>query len=297
MLLAGMMAAASPSVAYGATAGASAARSGSIGSARAATGAATSASDVNGDGFADQAIGAFHETVGSISDAGGVNVLYGTAAGLQADAPNDQFFTAESFGGASEAASQFGWAMAAGDFNGDGFGDLAISVPFADVGSIVDAGAIWIVYGSPNGLSTSSAQLWTQDTPGVKGVTEKEAAFGRSLSVGDFNGHGFADLAIGSRKEDVGHANDAGAVEVLFGTPRGIQADAPDDQLWTQDSLGVRDRAEAGDWLGRVSAAGDWNNDGFDDLAIGVPFEDLPGGGNSGAVEVLYGTAAGLQAV
>ena len=51
---------------------------------------------------------------------------------------------------------------------------------------------------------------------------EKGDAFGASVEAGDFNGDGFADMAVGIRAEDVGTVGEAGAVAVLYGSPSGL---------------------------------------------------------------------------
>ncbi len=85
------------------------------------------------------------------------------------------------------------------DFNGDGFADLAIGVPNEAVGTVTNAGAVNVIYGSTGGLSATATpdQFWTQNTPNVAGVADVDDAFGKALAAGDFNGDGFADLAIG----------------------------------------------------------------------------------------------------
>ena len=93
--------------------------------------------------------------------------------------------------------------------------------------------------------------------------------------------------------------SDAGAVNVLYGSGGGLQATSPDDQFWTQNSPGVRGTAKYNDQFGKSVAAGDFNHDGFADLAIGVAYEWVPVPGGitfGGAVQVLYGSAGGLQA-
>ena len=86
---------------------------------------------------------------------------------------------------------------------------------------------------------------------------------------------------------------------MLYGSAAGLQAagsGGPDDQLWGQDSPGVEGRSEEGDRFGSVLAAGDFNRDGSADLAIGVFLEATGGQAGDGGVNVLYGSAAGLQA-
>lgn len=183
------------------------------------------------------------------------------------------------------------------DFNGDGFADLAVGVEGEDVGATVDAGAVQIVYGSATGLTGHRSQRWHQDVSGIAENAETNEYFGRALASGDFDGDGFADLVIGVPGESVGAVAKAGAVEVLYGTSRGLTSRR--SQLWHQDSPGVTDRAEDGDYFGSWVTTGDFDADGFADLAIGLPSEDI-GRENehvrAGALHVLYGSASGLTA-
>src|SRR6266540_1033531 len=80
------------------------------------------------------------------------------------------------------------------DFNGDGFGDLAIGVSYEDVGTIENAGAVEVIYGSASGLSATAKpdQFWTQNSPDVNDKAETDDFFGDALTAGDFNGDGFA---------------------------------------------------------------------------------------------------------
>ena len=89
----------------------------------------------------------------------------------------------------------------------------------------------------------------------------------------DFDGDGFADLAVGVPGEDVGTVADAGAVNVIYGGPTGLTAAG--NQLWTQDSEGIKGTQEPGDEFGFSLAAADFDRDGFADLAVGVPGEDV----------------------
>ena len=262
--------------------------------------------DFNHDGYPDLAVTSLYEDVAGVTDAGAVNVLYGSAAGVQADSPANQLWAGGEAGVAvpAEAGSQFGWCTAFGDFNGDGYSDLAVCDPYLDVDGVTDAGGMEVLYGSASGLQATGTggpddQLWTQNSPGVEDQADPGEAFARSAAGGDFNGDGFGDLAIDVRGENVGTAMEAGAVAVLYGSPTGLQATGtggPDDQFWTQDSPSVQDQAESQDWFGRNLATGDFNADGYADLAAGDFLEDLGTIVDAGGVEVLYGSVYGLQA-
>jgi FG-GAP repeat protein len=183
-------------------------------------------------------------------------------------------------------------ARPAGDFNGDGFADLAVGAPFEDIGGIGDGGAVNVLYGSPTGLVVAGNQYWNQGSPGVGDSVEFSDQFGFAAAAGDFNQDSFDDLAIGVPLED--GPEDSGAVNVIYGSSTGLASTG--NQVWTQDSGGIRDARERGDQFGRALIAGDFNQDGADDLAIGVPFENVSGRPSAGAVNVIHGSPTGLTA-
>jgi Oxidoreductase family, NAD-binding Rossmann fold/FG-GAP repeat len=142
--------------------------------------AASVRADFNQDGFADLAVDTPFEAVGGLANAGAVTVLYGTAGGLSGT--GSQLFT--QVGGAVEAGDFFGDAMATGDFNDDGFADLAAGAPGEAVGSLSGAGAVTILYGSAGGLTATGGRLFTQDSPGVPDASEAYDGFGFALTSG-----------------------------------------------------------------------------------------------------------------
>ena len=175
-------------------------------------------------------------------------------------AANDRFFTQNSIEieGTAEENDNFGFALTSGDFNGDGFDDLAIGVlgDDVDVGvGIVSAGAVNVIYGKFGGLTVFNDQFFTQDTTNIEDTPENNDLFGATLASGDFNGDGFDDLAIGVHGEDfgVGIVN-AGAVNVIYSGSGGLSAIS--DQFFTQDTTDIEDTAENNDLFGRALLSG-----------------------------------------
>ena len=177
------------------------------------------------------------------------------------------------------------------DFNGDGYVDLAIGVPAENVGRRVDAGVVHEIRGSRAGPTTVGDRVWHQNRRGVRDRAERGDRFGAALASGDFDSDGYADLAIGVPGESL-RGRRAGAVQVLYGSRTGLGPAG--DQLWHQNRAGIPGSNQSGDGFGAALAAGDFDADGFADLAIGVPGEDAGGTRDAGRVVVLSGSARGL---
>ena len=251
--------------------------------------------DFDGDGHADLALGAPMDSVHRHDAAGAVNVLYGAAGGLTAD--RDEQFTEATAGvpGTPERGDRFGASLAAGDFDGDGYADLAVGAPGEGTTAGIRSGLVVILHGSPSGLIARGEPGWTQGRVGVKGTPEAEDGFGLVLAAGDFDGDRRDDLAIGTPLDSVSGHRAAGAVNVLYGSPSGLTASG--DDLWTLDTPGIKGIAAANSRFGWALAAGELSGNGRDDLAIGIPGGRISGHDAAGAVTVLYGRAGGLSTV
>ncbi|MEV8018416.1 VCBS repeat-containing protein [Streptomyces sp. NPDC086554] len=266
----------------------------------------TTARDLDGDGYTDLVV----------NDEPADVVIWGSANGLGAITalPGDSAFD-----------------LKAGDFNGDGKADLVAngrsgletrfgpftrdgkpaSTKLLEIGE--DDGPADIIVGDMTGdgaddLVTShsfeemqhSSKLWKGGKDGFTGATTPTGKYTVDGVIADVDKDGYGDLVA----REVDHVSemqeyDAGAVRVVYGAASGL---SDRTKRITQDTAGVpgvgeqgdEDLGDKGDQFGYSLSAGDVTGDGYPDIAVGVPGEDIDSAGDTGAVVLLKGSATGL---
>ncbi|MFJ4713055.1 FG-GAP-like repeat-containing protein [Streptomyces sp. NPDC088785] len=155
-----------------------------------------------------------------------------------------------------------------GDFNGDGYADLAAGMPDASAAGRTGAGRVSVVWGGPRGLGAHGSADYGQDSPGVPGTAETGDHFGHAVAPGDLNGDGYADLAVSAPDEtlDTPGASHQGAVYVLWGSARGLTSG-------TTTAKGSHDDAR----IGGLLDTGDYDHDGHGDLVLDTTGDETSG--------------------
>ncbi len=190
----------------------------------------------------------------------------------------------------SEPNENFGSAVVNGNFNNDLFGDIAIGVP----GYASNSGAVIIMYGNESGLSSNNSVLLFQS------VLEQGGVFGYSLTSGDFNGDLIDDLVVGSPFKDVGNSVDAGVIKIFYGNNQSGLSDADSVEIDAGTGQKFPD-LEADAKFGWSLAAGFFDDDPFEDLAVSMPNKTIAVGSppvnvsNAGLVRVFNGSSTGIN--
>ncbi len=246
--------------------------------------------DIDGDGFDDVLIGApINSTAGEVAGASYV-VLQAALGASQIDLGSLNGTSGVALLGAA-ASDYSGRAVSSlGDFNGDGFGDLAV-VADRDDGFTPTIGSAYVLFGS---AAPFSSTIGLGSLSGSDGFLLEGADLSQVQKIGragDVNGDGLNDLIIGGSKATAAGRIEAGMSFVVFGTDTAPVAPINLGTLNGSNGfklLGIT----AGDHTGiSVSGAGDFNGDGFEDFVIGAN-DAAPNGSGSGSSYLVFGKSS-----
>ncbi|WP_432167344.1 FG-GAP and VCBS repeat-containing protein [Streptomyces sp. bgisy031] len=301
----------------------------STGSALAADSVHHHEADFNGDHIGDVAFSAGWATVGGKKGAGEFVALYGSANGLNAASRKTVSQNTTGVPGTAETNDGFGWVSAYGDFNADGYDDLATSARYEDVDGDTDGGTVMIMWGSPSGLTGGT----TIADPAVSSHDQ----WGKTLAAGDFDGDGKDDLAVGSTAATVyvykggiaktgtaggrytlkppiqsgggtgpltltaGDVNGDGATDLVVDGFETNTSDGWNTNYYVPGSASGLVVSSAQTLKpGVITDIGDVNGDGFGDIVTGEEWDEPTDGSpdptestDGGKVNITYGSASG----
>ncbi|WP_412517182.1 hypothetical protein K8Z49_47320 [Actinomadura madurae] len=174
------------------------------------------------------------------------------------------------------------------DFNGDRCGDVVVGDPDAAVGGVPGAGRITVLYGAEGDPGTGERAVLAQGGPGVGESPESGDGFGAVIRTMDVDFDDRTDLVVGVPSESAGDADDAGIIQVIFGSADGLGGGRAGIVL-RQGTHGIPGGPEAGDRFGAGLAVNRTSGDfrPAPALAFGVPGEDVGSVADAGAAGVV----------
>jgi len=243
-----------------------------------ALGYSPASGDFNGDGCDDLFLGAMDASPAGRRWAGCVYVVLGCEIPYGTHTISD----ASDLTLLGSEGDRAGWSLASGDVNNDGYDDLLVASPFADLGGN-DSGVVYVVLGRQDlagdlDISTAASITITGEAAGDN--------LGRwGLSSGDVNGGGYDDVIMGALYADPSPSRpDAGKAYVVLGRPTFSQT-IPLSTMADVTILG----AATGDRLGDGVGSGDLNHDGRKEIIVAAPGGDPASGReDAGQAFVFY---------
>ena len=257
------------------------------------------AGDINGDGFADILVGAKDNTDDDdIGVAGSKTayVVYGGNSGIDTVDLSALGANGFSITGIDTNFSDI-VVGSAGDVNGDGIADIVIGSQGAGPSgtgvppTAFNIGESYVVFGQSTGFGSSIDVSTLDGTNGFK-VTGDTALdnLGTAVSAGDLNNDGYDDIVVSAVGSDPGGVNNAGEVYVVYGGASGLPANVDVSTLNGTNGFTITGAFADGEAGNSVSAAGDINGDGIDDLVIGEHSFYY----DTGGAYVVFGQDGGL---
>ncbi|KUO15449.1 FG-GAP and VCBS repeat-containing protein [Streptomyces dysideae] len=289
--------------------------------------------DFNGDGYDDLAVASPWEKVGDDTNGGGLAILWGSASGLtgkSSDVP-DPARSSHDFWGKNLAAGDFdgdGKADLAvgtssstihvykGGFTTSGTpgGRYTVKPPIQSGTNSFPYGPLYLTAGDVNGdgrsdlivdgYETQTEQGWNTNyyvpgtASGLSAASAQALKPGIVTGIGDINGDGYGDIVTGAAWNattgdgtTIPDAAKGGKVNITYGSASGPASTTG----ITQNTGNVPGTSETDDGFGWDLDLGDINGDGYQDVVVSTPNEDINGITNTGMVTVLYGSASGVN--
>ncbi|MEU5269743.1 integrin alpha [Streptomyces hygroscopicus] len=287
--------------------------------------------DFDGDGIGDVAFSAAGAYVNGKDTAGRLVVLYGTSTGVSSAKRTVLSQNSAGVPGTAEAQDAFGGESAYGDFNSDGYDDIAVAAAGEDVGGDTDGGTLAVLWGSVSGITGTGVTI-------ADPAPSSHDSWGKNLAAGDFDGDGKDDLAVGNTSSTVyvykGGISTSGTAGGRYtikppiqsgGSARGpLNLTAGDVNGDSRTDLVVDGFETRTDWgwntnyyvpgtasglstssaqtlkPGVITAIGDVNGDGFGDIVSGASWNNttddgttIPDSALGGKVNITYGSNRG----
>jgi len=262
-------------------------------------GAALAVGNFDQNDLPDLAIGIPGETTSGQASSGTVYIVYQGVGGLYPASVEAFYRGYNGLTGAPNANEQIGFALAAGDFNGDSVDDLAVGIPGTTCAGYVNAGSVMVLLGRDDldGLDAAGVSYWNQTHAGVLDDCEANDRFGSVLVAGNLDATLIgdpvtADLAIGVPGETIDGVALAGAVNVLFGSSSGITATG---DLFLHEGILPGGSLGAGAFGARLAAGR--VNEGVlthDSLLVAAPLASVGAIATAGSVWVIPSSAGAL---
>jgi hypothetical protein len=251
--------------------------------------AVSSAGDFNGDGVKDLLIGATHPNDDGLANKGEAYIIFGKKDG-------DFASTVDILAIISDKPNNLGYSVSdAGDINGDGIDDLIIGAPYADPNGN-NSGSSYVVYGRSKDNPFTDYLINVSNLNGTNGFVingQDGDQSGFSVSkAGDINGDGIGDLIIGARDGNPNNKESAGKSYVVFGNKNGFGSSINLSELNGSNGFTINGISALDNSGWSVSALGDINGDGIDDIIVGANNAN----DHSGQGYVIYGTKNGFGA-
>jgi Ca2+-binding RTX toxin-like protein len=263
---------------------------------------ASTAGDINGDNIDDIIISARNADPNDITSAGVAYIIFGNSNGFPLNFELSDLNGSDGFtiNGIAEG-DVLGFSLSdAGDINNDGIGDIILGAAFAERNGVENAGEAYVIFGSvefPNTINVSELN-------GVNGFTLKDSSLGLGSrlgnavnDLGDINGDGIDDIIVTAAFSDFNSIENAGISYILFGRDTEFEENLELSELDGSNGFIVNGLAVQ-DTIGRSAAgAGDINDDGLNDIIIGVSRGDPDGIEDAGQAYVIFGSNTEFPAI